>query len=271
MLLDTPTIASKRWVYEQYDSTVQASTAARPGQRRRRHPGAGHQLRHRRDRGLQQPAASPSIPTRAARRPWPRRRATSPAPGRVPLGITDCLNFGNPEKPEVFFQFREACRGIADACRAFGTPVTGGNVSFYNESPTGAIDPTPTVGHGGCSSSRSTAASAASFATWATPSSSSGAPRASSAGRRSGPRSHRFVGGAPAPVDLQAERSCSTSLRPRPARSSSARPTIAARAGWPSPWRSARSAGLMPPSAIGATIDLAAYAPATSTAAAAVR
>ena len=66
--------------------------------------------------------------------------------GAVPLGITDCLNFGNPEKPEVFFQFREACRGIADACRAFDTPVTGGNVSFYNESPTGAVDPTPTVG-----------------------------------------------------------------------------------------------------------------------------
>ena len=66
--------------------------------------------------------------------------------GARPLGITDCLNFGNPEKPEVFFQFREACRGIADACRAFGTPVTGGNVSFYNESPTGAIDPTPTIG-----------------------------------------------------------------------------------------------------------------------------
>jgi phosphoribosylformylglycinamidine synthase len=66
--------------------------------------------------------------------------------GGLPLGITDCLNFGNPEKPEVFFQFREACRGIADACRAFETPVTGGNVSFYNESPTGAIDPTPTIG-----------------------------------------------------------------------------------------------------------------------------
>jgi phosphoribosylformylglycinamidine synthase len=66
--------------------------------------------------------------------------------GARPLGITDCLNFGNPEKPDVFFQFREACRGIADACRTFGTPVTGGNVSFYNESPTGAVDPTPTVG-----------------------------------------------------------------------------------------------------------------------------
>jgi phosphoribosylformylglycinamidine (FGAM) synthase-like enzyme len=66
--------------------------------------------------------------------------------GAEPLGVTDCLNFGNPDKPEAFFQFREACRGIGDACRAFETPVTGGNVSLYNESPTGAIDPTPTVG-----------------------------------------------------------------------------------------------------------------------------
>ena len=66
--------------------------------------------------------------------------------GARPLGITDCLNFGNPEKPEVFHQFREACRGIADACRALGTPVTGGNVSFYNESPSGAVLPTPVVG-----------------------------------------------------------------------------------------------------------------------------
>src|SRR2546427_9020056 len=66
--------------------------------------------------------------------------------GARPLGITDCLNFGSPERPAVFYQFREACRGIADACRALDTPVTGGNVSFYNESPTGAVDPTPVIG-----------------------------------------------------------------------------------------------------------------------------
>jgi len=66
--------------------------------------------------------------------------------GGRPLGLTDCLNFGSPERPSVYFQFREACRGIADACRAFDAPVTGGNVSFYNESPSGAVDPTPVVG-----------------------------------------------------------------------------------------------------------------------------
>ena len=92
------------------------------------------------------PGWLPSIPTKEARPPWQKRPATWPRSGARPLGITNCLNFGNPEKPEVFFQFREACRGIGDACRAFGTPVTGGNVSFYNESPTGAVDPTPTIG-----------------------------------------------------------------------------------------------------------------------------
>src|SRR5256885_7295625 len=66
--------------------------------------------------------------------------------GARPLGITNCLNFGSPERPAVFHQFKEACRGIADACRALGTPVTGGNVSFYNESPSGAVDPTPVIG-----------------------------------------------------------------------------------------------------------------------------
>src|SRR5258705_7253518 len=66
--------------------------------------------------------------------------------GGRPLGVTDCLNFGSPERPSVFFQFKESCRGIADACRALDTPVTGGNVSFYNESPAGAVDPTPVVG-----------------------------------------------------------------------------------------------------------------------------
>ncbi len=63
--------------------------------------------------------------------------------GAVPLAVTDNLNFGNPHKPENFLQLREAVEGLAEACRAFNTPVTGGNVSLYNESPAGAIDPTP--------------------------------------------------------------------------------------------------------------------------------
>jgi phosphoribosylformylglycinamidine synthase len=61
------------------------------------------------------------------------------------LAVTDCLNFGNPYKPENFWQLREAVEGVAEACRAFGTPVTGGNVSLYNENPLGVVDPTPTI------------------------------------------------------------------------------------------------------------------------------
>ncbi|MFL6501304.1 MAG: AIR synthase related protein, partial [Candidatus Udaeobacter sp.] len=66
--------------------------------------------------------------------------------GARPLAVTDCLNFGNPYKLENFWQLREAVEGVAEACRAFGTPVTGGNVSLYNESPLGVVDPTPTIG-----------------------------------------------------------------------------------------------------------------------------
>jgi phosphoribosylformylglycinamidine synthase len=144
-LLDTPSIASKRWVYEQYDSTVQASTVLGPGGDAGvfRVDGEPFALAVSVDCNNRLVALDPYEGGKAAVAEAARNVACT---GAEPLGITDCLNFGNPEKPEVFFQFREACRGIADACVAFGTPVTGGNVSFYNESPTGAVDPTPTVG-----------------------------------------------------------------------------------------------------------------------------
>jgi len=144
-LLDAPNLASKRWVYEQYDSTVQASTVLGPGGDAGvlRVPGTDFGLAVTVDCNNRLVALDPYEGGKAAVAEAARNIACTCA---VPLGITDCLNFGNPEKPEVFFQFREACRGIADACRAFDTPVTGGNVSFYNESPGGAVDPTPTVG-----------------------------------------------------------------------------------------------------------------------------
>ncbi|HEX2451176.1 MAG TPA: phosphoribosylformylglycinamidine synthase subunit PurL [Gemmatimonadales bacterium] len=144
-LLDAPNIASKRWVYEQYDSTVQAATALGPGGDAGvlQVTGTGFGLALTVDCNARLVALDPYEGGKAVVAEAARNIACT---GAVPLGITDCLNFGNPEKPEVFFQFREACRGIADACRAFDTPVTGGNVSFYNESPGGAVDPTPTVG-----------------------------------------------------------------------------------------------------------------------------
>ncbi len=145
LLLDSPNIASKRWVYEQYDSTVQASTVLGPGGDAGvfRVPGTDFGVAVTVDCNNRLVALDPYEGGKAVVAEAARNVACT---GALPLGITDCLNFGNPEKPDVFFQFVEACRGIADACRAFETPVTGGNVSFYNESPTGAVDPTPTVG-----------------------------------------------------------------------------------------------------------------------------
>jgi phosphoribosylformylglycinamidine synthase subunit PurL len=145
LLLGHPNIASKRWVYEQYDSTVLASTVLPPGSDAGviRVPGTSFGLAMSVDCNARLVTLDPYEGGKAAVAEAARNVA---ATGARPLGITNCLNFGNPEKPEVFFQFREACRGIADACLAFSTPVTGGNVSFYNESPTGAIDPTPVIG-----------------------------------------------------------------------------------------------------------------------------
>ncbi|OLB48715.1 MAG: phosphoribosylformylglycinamidine synthase II [Gemmatimonadetes bacterium 13_2_20CM_2_65_7] len=144
-ILDDPSVASKRWVFEQYDSTVQASTVIPPGGDagvlRVRHEDFGIAVKT--DCNSRYVRLDPYEGGKAAVAESARNVACT---GARPLGITNCLNFGNPERPEVFYQFREACRGIADACRALGTPVTGGNVSFYNESPTGAVDPTPVIG-----------------------------------------------------------------------------------------------------------------------------
>ena len=145
LLLDWPDIASKRWVYEQYDSTVRASTVLGPGGDAGvfQVPDAGFGIAVTVDCNSRLVTLDPYEGGKHVVAEAARNLACT---GAEPLGVTDCLNFGNPERPEVFFQFREACRGISDACRAFDTPVTGGNVSLYNESPSGAIDPTPTVG-----------------------------------------------------------------------------------------------------------------------------
>ncbi len=163
-LLAWPTIASKNWVYRQYDHMVRDNSVVCPGSDAavirikadslRRCPAepisnlkSPIPIReiHRHHRRTATAPMSISTPTKAARPPWPRPRATWPAPARVPLGVTDNLNFGNPHNPELFWQLKESVRGLADACRAFNAPVTGGNCSLYNQSPSGPIDPTPTV------------------------------------------------------------------------------------------------------------------------------
>ena len=204
LLLDTPGIASKRWVYEQYDSSVQASTVIHPGGDAGvlRVPGTGFGLALTVDCNARLVALDPYEGGKAAVAEAARNVACT---GARPLGITDCLNFGNPEKPEVFFQFREACRGIADACRAFGTPVTGGNVSFYNESPTGAVDPTPTIGMVGLLQQAERRV-ASFFDRAGDDVLILGPTRGALGGSAYWAEIRGFVGGAPPPVDLEAER-----------------------------------------------------------------
>jgi phosphoribosylformylglycinamidine synthase II len=144
-LLDQPSVASQRWVYEQYDSTIQAATVLGPGGDAAviRVPDAAFGLAVSVDCNARYVLLDPYEGGKAAVAEAARNVACT---GARPLGITNCLNFGSPERPAIYYQFREAARGIADACRALGTPVTGGNVSFYNESPSGAVDPTPVIG-----------------------------------------------------------------------------------------------------------------------------
>ncbi|MCB5270233.1 MAG: phosphoribosylformylglycinamidine synthase subunit PurL [Candidatus Cloacimonetes bacterium] len=143
-LLATPNIASKRNVISQYDHMVGISTTVEPGS-----DAAVIRIRES-DKAI---AAStdcngrycyldPYEGTKAAVAEAARNVACS---GAQPMAISNCLNFGNPYKPEVYYGFMECIRGMKDACLAFDTPVTGGNVSFYNESPEGAIYPTPVI------------------------------------------------------------------------------------------------------------------------------
>ena len=143
-LLRDPTIASKNWVYRQYDHTVRTGTMVKPGSDAAvffvRY--ANKILAATTDCNSLYCALDPRAGGRIAVAEAARNLTCS---GARPLAVTDCLNFGNPYKPENFWQLREAVEGVAEACRAFGTPVTGGNVSLYNESPLGVVDPTPTV------------------------------------------------------------------------------------------------------------------------------
>ncbi len=204
-LLDHPPIASKHWVYEQYDSTVQAGTVIGPG------GGDAGVIRIRNaefglavtvDCNSRYVLLDPYEGGKAAVAEAARNVACT---GARPLGITDCLNFGSPERPWVFHQFKESCRGIADACRALDTPVTGGNVSFYNESPAGAVDPTPVVGMIGLLPRADRAVPSHARATGDVVFV-LGETRAELGGSQLWETLHGFVGGQPPRVDLAAER-----------------------------------------------------------------
>lgn len=145
-LLSSPNIASKRWVFEQYDHMVQTNTVVPPG------AGDAAVLRIKGlDLGLGITTDCNSRycyldPYLGAQIAVAEAARNLVCVGADPAAVTDCLNFGKPEKPDRFWQLKRGVEGIADACRAFNVPVVSGNVSLYNEGPEAAIFPTPTIG-----------------------------------------------------------------------------------------------------------------------------
>ncbi len=144
-LLDSPTIANKQWIYHQYDHMVRTNTVALPGSDASviRVKDTQKYLAMSLDCNSTYCYLDPYEGAKIAVAESARNVACS---GAEPLSITNCLNFGNPMNPEIFWQFKKCIEGMRDACLALETPVSGGNVSFYNQSPKGSVDPTPTIG-----------------------------------------------------------------------------------------------------------------------------
>jgi phosphoribosylformylglycinamidine synthase II len=145
-LLASPTIASKRWITEQYDTMVRTNTLAGPGASDAavvRIKETKRALALATDGNGRWSFLNPKLGAMHAVAEAARNVATS---GARPIAATNCLNFGSPEKPEVMWQFSQAIDGLSEACIALNTPITGGNVSFYNETLGSSIYPTPTIG-----------------------------------------------------------------------------------------------------------------------------
>ena len=142
----SPNLCSKHWIFEQYDTTVRTNTIAGPELRDAavvRVKGTGRALAITSDVN---PLYCYLDPYEGGKQAVAEAARNIAASGGRPVAITDCLNFGSPERPEIMWQFSECIRGISDACRALETPVVSGNVSFYNETDGQAVNPTPTVG-----------------------------------------------------------------------------------------------------------------------------
>lgn len=145
-ILSSPSVASKRWVYEQYDHMVQVGTLLYPGVGDAavlKLPEGDQSIALTTDGNSRYCYLDPFAGGRIAVAEAVRNLAAVGAEG---IALTNCLNFGNPEKPESFWQFEQVVKGMIDACKAFGIPVVSGNVSFYNEGKSGAIYPTPVIG-----------------------------------------------------------------------------------------------------------------------------
>ena len=144
-LLSTPNITSKHYIYKQYDSTVRTNTIQSPGGDAAviRLKGSSKGISISTDCNGRYVYLNPRLGARIAVAESARNVICS---GAEPVAITNCLNFGNPTDPEIYWQFREAVLGIGDMCKSLDTPVTGGNVSFYNETKNSAVFPTPVIG-----------------------------------------------------------------------------------------------------------------------------
>lgn len=208
-LLASPNICSKRWVYEQYDSIVQHNTLAGPGGDAAviRIEGTSRALVVSTDGNGRYCQLDPRVGAMLAVAESVRN--VSCAGGR-PVAITNCLNFGNPENAEVMWQFAEAVAGMGEACRALETPVTGGNVSFYNQTDDVQIHPTPVVGTVGILEDVSHRIGIA----WNEGDQIVllGTTRAELGGSEWAWVAHGFLGGLPPAVDLAAERRLSDFL-----------------------------------------------------------
>lgn len=152
-LAQLPNIASKRWIYEQYDSMVGAANTNtnRPSAAAviRLHPAPGETAGPEKGLAMTLDCNSRYVfadPYKGAMIAVSEAARNIVCSGGTPVGVTNCLNFGNPYNPEVYYQFVKAIEGMGEACRKFRTPVTGGNVSFYNQSEDGPVYPTPTIG-----------------------------------------------------------------------------------------------------------------------------
>jgi phosphoribosylformylglycinamidine synthase len=144
-VFSSPNIVSKQWVYHQYDTMVRTNTIVGPGCDSAviYIKGTNKALAMKVDCNARYVYLNPKEGTKIAVAESARNIVCS---GGLPLGVTNCLNFGNPYKPEIYWQFAQSVAGMGEACRYFNTPVTGGNVSFYNESPNSTVYPTPVIG-----------------------------------------------------------------------------------------------------------------------------
>src|SRR5438128_6720698 len=216
-VLASPTVASKEWAYRQYDHMVRIGTAIRPGQG----DAAVVRFTGQRDGGVAMSVGCNSRwcyldPRLGAAHAVAETARNVSCVGGEPLAVTDCLNFGNPERPEIMWQFEQACLGIADACTALETPVVSGNVSLYNGTEGKAVFPTPTIGMVGlmddCAKNAGSAFGAA-------------GERVALLGRPCGPQGghlggseylrvvHGRTAGMPPPLDLQLEKAVQSAVR----------------------------------------------------------